>query len=156
MKKAFSETGWGYLFVGPTLLGYLVFVLGPLIAAIVLSFTHYDMMSAPRAVGLKNYVHLATDPRLLTVYRNTALFALVSVGLGIPIFITYLENGIVPRLPTAVFSMGLMILAMLSASSGLVLDTVTRGRRELKLLAYLSQLHSASARESDDRRIRRS
>jgi glycosyltransferase involved in cell wall biosynthesis len=64
---------------------------------------------------------------------------LVSVGLAVPIVITYLEEGIVPRLPTAVLSMGLIILAMLSVSSGLVLDTVTRGRREMKLLAYLSQ-----------------
>jgi glycosyltransferase involved in cell wall biosynthesis len=65
--------------------------------------------------------------------------ALVSVGLAIPVFVTYLEQGLVPRLPTAVLSMGLMILAMLSVSSGLVLDTVTRGRREMKLLAYLAQ-----------------
>jgi glycosyltransferase involved in cell wall biosynthesis len=65
--------------------------------------------------------------------------ALVSIGLAVPILITYLEQGIVPRLPTAVLSMGLMIVAMLSVSSGLVLDTVTRGRREMKLLAYLSQ-----------------
>ena len=64
---------------------------------------------------------------------------LISVGLAIPIIVTYLEEGIVPRLPTAVLSMGLMILAVLSVSSGLVLDTVTRGRREMKLLAYLSQ-----------------
>ncbi len=65
--------------------------------------------------------------------------ALVSVGLAIPVIVTYLEQGLVPRLPTAVLSMGLMILAVLSVSSGLVLDTVTRGRREMKLLAYLSQ-----------------
>jgi glycosyltransferase involved in cell wall biosynthesis len=65
--------------------------------------------------------------------------ALVAVGLAIPVFVTYLEQGLVPRLPTAVLSMGLMILAMLSVSSGLVLDTVTRGRREMKLLAYLAQ-----------------
>src|ERR1700744_990202 len=64
---------------------------------------------------------------------------LVSIGLAIPVIVTYLEQGIVPRLPTAVLSMGLMIRAMLSVSSGLVLDTVTRGRREMKLLAYLSQ-----------------
>jgi hypothetical protein len=67
------------------------------------------------------------------------LLTLVSIGLAIPIVITYFEEGIVPRLPTAVLSMGLMILAVLSVSSGLVLDTVTRGRREMKLLAYLSQ-----------------
>ena len=64
---------------------------------------------------------------------------LVSIGLATPIIVTYLEQGVVPRLPTAVLSMGLMILAVLSVSSGLVLDTVTRGRREMKLLAYLSQ-----------------
>ncbi len=64
---------------------------------------------------------------------------LVSIGLVSPVIVTYLEQGIVPRLPTAVLSMGLMILAVLSVSSGLVLDTVTRGRREIKLLAYLSQ-----------------
>src|SRR3979490_1752873 len=64
---------------------------------------------------------------------------LVSIGLAIPVIVTYLEEGLVPRLPTAGLSMGLMILAVLSMSSGLVLDTVTRGRREMKLLAYLSQ-----------------
>jgi glycosyltransferase involved in cell wall biosynthesis len=64
---------------------------------------------------------------------------LVSIGLAIPVVMTYFEEGLVPRLPTAVLSMGLMILAVLSVSSGLVLDTVTRGRREMKLLAYLAQ-----------------
>jgi glycosyltransferase involved in cell wall biosynthesis len=64
---------------------------------------------------------------------------LISIGLAIPVIVTYLEQGIVPRLPTAVLSMGLMIVAVLSVSSGLVLDTVTRGRREMKLLAYLAQ-----------------
>src|SRR5260221_9851082 len=64
---------------------------------------------------------------------------LVSIGLAIRIIVTYLEQGIVPRLPTAVLSMGLIIVAVLSVSSGLVLDTVTRGRREIKLVAYLFQ-----------------
>ena len=68
-----------------------------------------------------------------------ALLATASIVLIIPVLVTFVEQGIVPRLPTAVLSMGLMILAMLSVSSGLVLDTVTRGRREMKLLAYLSQ-----------------
>ncbi|KRQ08139.1 glycosyltransferase family 2 protein [Bradyrhizobium sp. DASA03076] len=67
------------------------------------------------------------------------VLALASVILAIPILITFIETGLVPRLPTAVLSMGLMIMAMLSVSSGLVLDTVTRGRREMKMLAYLSQ-----------------
>jgi len=67
------------------------------------------------------------------------VLALLSIALVLPVVITYLETGLVPRLPTAVLSMGLMIMALLSASSGLVLDTVTRGRREMKMLAYLSQ-----------------
>jgi glycosyltransferase involved in cell wall biosynthesis len=68
-----------------------------------------------------------------------SFLALISLGLALPIVETYLETGLVPRLPTAVLSMGMMIMALLSVSSGLVLDTVTRGRREMKLLAYLSQ-----------------
>ncbi|PSO16369.1 glycosyltransferase family 2 protein [Bradyrhizobium sp. MOS003] len=67
------------------------------------------------------------------------LLAMAAVILAIPIVITFIETGLVPRLPTAVLSMGLMIMALLSVSSGLVLDTVTRGRREMKMLAYLSQ-----------------
>jgi glycosyltransferase involved in cell wall biosynthesis len=64
--------------------------------------------------------------------------AIVSIGLAIPIFITYLQEGLVPRFPTAVLSTGLMLLAFLSIAVGLILDTVTRGRRELKLIAYLA------------------
>jgi glycosyl transferase family 2 len=65
--------------------------------------------------------------------------ALASIGLAIPIFATYLEQGVVPRLPTAVLSTGLMLLAFLFAVAGLILDTVTRGRREMKRIAYLAQ-----------------
>jgi glycosyltransferase involved in cell wall biosynthesis len=65
-------------------------------------------------------------------------FALVSIGLAIPIFATYVEEGLVPRLPTAVLSTGLMLVAFLSIACGLILDTVTRGRREAKRIAYLA------------------
>jgi glycosyltransferase involved in cell wall biosynthesis len=64
--------------------------------------------------------------------------AIISVGLVIPILVTYVQEGLVPRLPTAVLSMGLMLLAFLSIACGLILDTVTRGRREFKLIAYLA------------------
>ena len=65
-------------------------------------------------------------------------FALVSVGLAIPLAVTYVQEGLVPRLPTAVLSTGLMLVAFLSIACGLILDTVTRGRREVKLIAYLA------------------
>jgi glycosyltransferase involved in cell wall biosynthesis len=67
-----------------------------------------------------------------------AAFAIMSVGLAIPIVITYVQEGLVPRLPTAVLSTGLMLLGFLSIAVGLILDTVTRGRREFKLIAYLA------------------
>jgi glycosyltransferase involved in cell wall biosynthesis len=64
--------------------------------------------------------------------------AIMSIGLAIPVFITYVQEGLVPRLPTAILSTGLMVLAFLSIAVGLILDTVTRGRREAKLIAYLA------------------
>jgi multiple sugar transport system permease protein len=98
MKKASSDTLPAYLFVAPTLSGYLLFVLGPLIAAIVLSFTHYDMMSPPRLVGFSNYARLISDARLAVVYKNTALFALTAVILTVGIG-TFLGVAVNKRLP---------------------------------------------------------
>ena len=77
--------------------------------------------------------------RPLSLFSGMGLaLAIMSIGLAIPIFITYVQEGLVPRLPTAVLSTGLMLLAFLCFACGLILDTVTRGRRELKLLAYLA------------------
>ncbi|WP_254447605.1 glycosyltransferase family 2 protein [Sphingomonas sp. ID1715] len=86
---------------------------------------------------------------ILNLYRiekPVAFFGLVSiffmalaVGLSIDLFVTYLQTGLVPRIPTAILSTGLVLLGILSLSCGLILDTVTRGRREVKRLAYLAQ-----------------
>ena len=88
---------------------------------------------------------LWTVLKLYRAERPLALFGslgialgIISIGLAIPIVITYVQEGLVPRLPTAVLSTGLMLLGFLSIACGLILDTVTRGRRELKLLAYLA------------------
>jgi glycosyltransferase involved in cell wall biosynthesis len=89
---------------------------------------------------LGTILRLYRSEKPLSFFTSIGLFlALISIGLAVPVLITYVEQGTVPRLPTAVLSTGLMIVAVLSVSSGLVLDTVTRGRREMKLLAYLSQ-----------------
>jgi hypothetical protein len=66
------------------------------------------------------------------------LLALLSVAVEVPVFTTYLRTGLVPRLPTAVLGMGIMLLAFLGLVCGLVLETVTRGRIELKRLHYLA------------------
>jgi glycosyltransferase involved in cell wall biosynthesis len=89
---------------------------------------------------LLTIVNLYRAERPLTFFTGIGLvLAIASVGLAIPIFVTFVETGLVPRLPTAILSMGLMMTAFLSVAVGLVLDTVTRGRREMKLLAYLAQ-----------------
>ena len=84
--------------------------------------------------------------RPLSLFSTIGLaMAIASVGFAAPVVTTYVETGLVPRLPTAILSTGLMIVAFLSIAIGLVLDTVTRGRRELKLLAYLA--HRAPGEE---------
>jgi glycosyltransferase involved in cell wall biosynthesis len=65
-------------------------------------------------------------------------FAVSSVILMLPILAEFLATGLVPRLPTAVLSMGMMILGFLSLACGLILDTVTRGRCEIKRMRYLN------------------
>ena len=77
--------------------------------------------------------------RPLSLFGSLGIaLAIMAIGLAIPIFITYVQEGLVPRLPTAVLSTGLIVLASLSIAVGLILDTVTRGRREAKLMAYLA------------------
>jgi hypothetical protein len=67
-----------------------------------------------------------------------ALLALVSMLLSIPIFVTYLQTGLVPRFPTVILIASIMLLAFLVAFTGLILDTVVRGRREALRMHYLS------------------
>lgn len=74
------------------------------------------------------------------------LLALGSLILAAPLAITYVQTGLVPRLPTALLATGMMILASLSAVCGLILDTVVRGRLEVRRLAYLGH-RAPSARD---------
>ena len=67
-----------------------------------------------------------------------ALILAVAVVLSIPLVLTYLDTGLVPRVPTAILITGMAIVATLCFFAGLILDTVTRGRREVRRLAYLA------------------
>jgi hypothetical protein len=101
---------------------------------------------------------LWTIATLLKQERPFYLFGLSALALlglsllfGYPVIAEYLRTGLVPRLPMAVLSTGTMILAFLSLFSGLILDTVTRGRQEAKRLRYLEfrGVHAAiEAREA--------
>jgi hypothetical protein len=67
-----------------------------------------------------------------------ALLLLAALVLAAPLVMTYLDTGLVPRVPTAILVTGMTIVAVLCFFAGLILDTVTRGRREVRRLAYLS------------------
>lgn len=67
-----------------------------------------------------------------------ALLLALALGLAAPLIVTYAQTGLVPRFPTAILVIGLVILSTLSAMCGLILDTVVRGRREVRRLSYLS------------------
>nr|WP_294850204.1 glycosyltransferase family 2 protein [uncultured Sphingomonas sp.] len=67
-----------------------------------------------------------------------ALLLAIAVLLAVPLILTYVDTGLVPRFPTAVLATGMTIIAVLCFFAGLILDTVTRGRREVRRLAYLS------------------
>jgi hypothetical protein len=89
---------------------------------------------------LRLMVTLFKNERPLAFFSIAALvLAAVAIGLAVPVFRTYVETGLVPRFPTAILSASIMILAFLAFVCGLVLDTVTRGRREVKRLAYLAE-----------------
>ena len=87
---------------------------------------------------LKTIAILVREERPLTFFGGAFfLFVSLSLLLAWPVFSTYLETGLVPRLPTAILSTGLMLLGFLNLACGLILDTVTLGRREHKRIAYL-------------------
>ena len=75
------------------------------------------------------------------------LLLIAAIILAVPLIVTYLDTGLVPRFPTAILITGLTIIAVLCFFAGLILDTVTRGRREVRRLAYLSLSAPAFAGE---------
>ena len=88
---------------------------------------------------MKTILHLFRIERPVIFYGSFSLFlAALAIALSIPLAVTYFETGLVPRFPTAILATGLMILAALSFFTGLILDTVVRGRREIRRLHYLS------------------
>jgi glycosyltransferase involved in cell wall biosynthesis len=96
--------------------------------------TYRDGLRILRTIG-----SLLRDERPMAFFGCTGLIAaLASIVLVIPLFEEYMRTGLVPRLPTAVLATGLMIIACLSFTCGLILQTVTRGRLELKRLHYSS------------------
>ena len=111
--------------------------------------TPYSGRVAGSASKLQTYRDGLRILRLIAVlYKNerplrffsliAGILCVIALFLGVPIVLTFIETGLVPRQPTAILATGLVLLSALSFVTGLILDTVTRGRREMRRLAYLS------------------
>jgi len=88
---------------------------------------------------LKTIVTLYRIERPVLFFGSIGAFLLaLALTLSVPLVITYLNTGLVPRFPTAILVTGMVVIAVLCFFAGLILDTVTRGRREARRIAYLS------------------
>src|SRR6266542_1129425 len=94
-----SEAGWGFLFIAPVVIGFLVFVFGPMLVAVGLSFTNYEPLSDVEFVGLDNFVRMLSDKRLQTVYANTSVYVISAVVFmnGFGLVLAYILNRRLPR-----------------------------------------------------------
>lgn len=101
---------------------------------------------------LRTILWLVKEERPLAVF--TAAAALLGLGaliLALPVLATFMETGLVPRLPTAVLAASITLLSFLSLFCGFILDTVTRGRKEMKRMAYLAAVPFAARRPEPPR-----
>ena len=117
-------------------------------------FSH-DLTNSQYNIGIGHVftglLTLVRDERPLAVFSLLGgLLIIAALVLMIPVFGTWAETGKVPRFPTAILASAMTLAGLLSISAGLVLDTVTRGRQEMKRMFYL--LHSAPALRPTDRR----
>jgi multiple sugar transport system permease protein len=89
-----GEGRWALLFLAPTLIGLAILSAGPILATVAISLTEWDLLTAPKLVGLDNFVELASDDRFLKALRNTAFYTVTSVPLGmlISLFIALALN----------------------------------------------------------------
>ena len=89
----------GLLFVAPVTVGFVLFIAGPMIATVVLSFTNYSLLKPPSWVGLDNFQRLLSDRLLVTVYANTAVFTVLAVvgNVGLGLVIALLLHRRMPR-----------------------------------------------------------
>jgi len=111
--------------------------------------TPYSIRANGSLSKLRTYIDGLRIIRLIVVlYKNerpfrffsaiASAFFIAAMVLGLPLVVTYIETGLVPRQPTAILATGLVLLSAISFVAGLILDTVTRGRREMRRLAYLA------------------
>ena len=84
-KKLGNDTPWALLMLAPNIIGFFMFMVFPILATFFFSFTEYDLILPPEFIGFKNYIKLFTDPIIAITLRNTFVFTLISVPIGMAI-----------------------------------------------------------------------
>ena len=79
-----------------------------------------------------------TEKPLLFFSIGTFISTFIALCLAVPLALTYVETGLVPRFPTAFLCASLVLLGVVLLTCGIILDTVTKGRMETKRMAYLA------------------
>ena len=83
--KLKDDTVWAWGMLLPNIIGFLMFMLIPMVATFVLSFTNYDMLTAPKFIGIQNYITMAKDPIVRQVTLNTIIYTVLTVPIGMRI-----------------------------------------------------------------------
>lgn len=131
LRRAEARAAW--LFISPWIIGFLIFTAVPMVVSLYLSFTEYDVLNPPKAVGLENYSKLLSDPRLATSLWNsffyTALYVplATAVALGLALLLTKVSRAAgffrtafyLPSL-TPTVAVGALFLWILNPDIGLV------------------------------------
>lgn len=117
-SPAAREAIAGYLFAAPTVVGYLAFAAGPVLAAVALSFLEWNILTPPRWIGLGNYAQVLADERVFIVYRNTIWLAFLEVlaGLIVPLALAAWANQRVGTLVTYVCRTGFFFPVLMSSA----------------------------------------
>ncbi len=128
-----GETRSAYLFLAPWIVGFLVLTAGPMLASLVLSFTDYDILTAPEFVGLANYRELVSDPDVYRSLGNTVFYTVLhvplsmAISLALAMLLIRLSRGsaffrTVIYLPvmTPPVAIGALFLLLLNGQTGLV------------------------------------
>lgn len=81
-RKLQDDSKWAWAMLAPNVIGFFMFMLGPMVATFLLSFTKYDMLSPPKFIGLQNYVDMIHDPIVWQVTINTIIYTAITVPIG--------------------------------------------------------------------------
>lgn len=81
-KKRNHDIPWAFLMLSPNLAGFLLFMVGPVIATFIFSFTEYDLLEPMKFIGLRNYIEMAQDPIIRQTLLNTIVYTILTVPIG--------------------------------------------------------------------------